>query len=177
MTNPGYIQSDLDLKFLILYLMNRVAAPVSSDQLLELCLCDEGVNYFNFQQAVSHLVETEHLTLENTRYAITDKGRHNSYICESSLPFSVRRRCDKNLSVLNAKLRRDAQVQSNVTEREDGTYTVALQLNDDAGTLLKLELLTPSFTQAQHLAQQFNAHPEQVYSGVVNALLSDFQED
>lgn len=177
MTNPGYIQSDLDLKFLILYIMNRVAAPISPDQLLELCLCDEGVNYFTFQQAASHLVETEHLTLEHGRYAITERGRHNSYICESSLPFSVRRRCDKNLSVLNARLRRDAQVQSRVTEREDGTYTVALQLNDDAGTLLKLELLTPSHTQAQHLAHQFNAHPEQVYNGVVNALLSDFQAE
>ena len=89
----------------------------------------------------------------------------------------MRRRCDKSLSVLNAQLRRDAQVQSRVTEREDGTYTVALQLNDDAGTLLKLELLTPSYTQAQHLAQQFNARPEQVYNGVVNALLSDFQDE
>ena len=177
MTQPGYIQSDLDLKFLILYNMNRVAAPISPDQLLELCLCDEGVNYFTFQQAAAHLVETEHLTLENDRYAITERGRHNSYICESSLPFSVRRRCDKNLSVLNAKLRRDAQVQSRVIEREDGTYTVCLQLNDDAGSLLKLELLTPSCTQAHHLAQQFDAHPEQIYNGVVNALLSDFQED
>ncbi|MBE6956790.1 MAG: DUF4364 family protein [Ruminococcaceae bacterium] len=177
MTNPGYIQTDLDLKFLVLYIMNRVAAPISPDQLLELCLCDEGVNYFNFQQAVTHLVETEHLTLERERYAITEKGRHNSHICESSLPFSVRRRCDRNLSVLNAQLRRDAQVKSSVTEREAGTYTVALQLNDDAGTLLKLELLTPSHTQAHRLAQQFNDHPEQVYNGVVNALLSDLEAE
>ena len=173
---PGYIQSDLDQKVLILYIMNRVAAPITMDQLLELCLCDEGVSYFTFQPAVSHLVETEHLTLTDGLYSITEKGRHNSHVCESSLPFSVRRRCDSNLSVLNAQLRRDAQVQGQLTQREDGTYTVCLQLDDDVGTLMRVELLTPSHTQAQRLVDQFKAHPEQVYSGVVSTLLSDFQD-
>ena len=60
----GYIQSDLDLKLLVLYIMDRAAAPITFNQLLELAFCDAGVDYFSLTQAVSHLVETEHLTLE-----------------------------------------------------------------------------------------------------------------
>ena len=174
MPRIGYIQSDLDLKLLILYIMTRVAAPITFLQLLDLCLCDSGVDYFSLIQAANHLVETDHLTMENERYSITDKGRHNSHICESSLPYSIRRRCDDNLAKLNAQLRLDAQVQGELLARPDGTYTVALSLDDDAGSLLRLELLIPSQSHAEYLVAQFKAHPEQVYNGVINALLADF---
>lgn len=174
MSRIGYIQSDLDLKLLILYIMNRVASPITFNQLLDLALCDEGVDYFSLTQAVNHLVETQHLCLEQERYNVTEKGRHNSFICQDSLPYSIRSRCDTNLAVLNAQLRRDAQVRGDVITRPDGTFTVRLHLDDDAGSLLKLELFTPSQAQAEHLAQQFRSHPEQVYNGVVNALLSNF---
>ena len=174
MSRIGYIQSDLDLKLLILYIMNRVAAPISFNQLLDLAVCDEGVDYFSMTQSVSHLVETQHLSLEGELYSITEKGRHNSYICQDSLPYSVRSRCDASLAVLNAQLRRDAQVRGSVIPRSDGTFTIQLHLDDDAGNLLKLELLTPSQTQAQHLVDQFKNHPEQVYNGIVNALLANF---
>ena len=40
----GFIQSELDLKLLVLYIMSRVAGPVTFLQLLELALCDEGVD-------------------------------------------------------------------------------------------------------------------------------------
>lgn len=174
MTRVGYIQSDLDLKVLVLYIMNRVAAPVSFLQLLDLAMKEEGVDYFYLAQAVNHLVETEHLALDNERYSITEKGRRNCLICESGLPYSVRRRCDRNLTALNETLRRDAQVQSSLICHEDHTYTVKLSLNDGMGTLLNLELLTSSEAQGQHLVDQFKAHPEQVYNGILNALLDDF---
>ena len=176
MPRIGYIQSDLDLKLLVLYIMTRIAAPITFLQLLELCLCDSGVDYFSLTQAVNHLVETEHLTLDGEHYSITDKGRHNSRICESSLPYSVRRRCDSNLAVINAQLRLDAQVQGSLIPHSDGTCTVSLSLDDDAGSLLKLELMIPSQPHAQYLVDQFKAHPEQVYNGVINALLADFDD-
>jgi len=173
MTNPGYIQTDLDLKFLVLYIMNRVAAPVSPDQLLELCLCDEGVNYFNFQQAAAHLVETEHLTLEEERYAITEKGRRNCQICAETLPFSVRRRCDENLLAVNEQLRRDAQIRGELLPREDSTFTVRLALDDDAGNLFTLELLTPSEEQGKALIDRFKTGPELMYSKLTDLLFSE----
>ena len=42
----GFIQNELDLKFLVLYIMARTAGPITFLQLLELALCDAGVDYF-----------------------------------------------------------------------------------------------------------------------------------
>lgn len=173
MTRMGYIQNDLDLKLLVLYIMNRAAGPLTFNQLLELSLCDAGVDYFSLTQAVNHLIETEHLTAEGERYSITEKGRHNSLICEETLPFSVRRRCDENLTAVNAQLRRDAQIRGELLPRADGTFTLCLALDDDAGNLFKLELLTPTQEQGELLLARFKDHPEKTYNAIVSAVQTD----
>ena len=170
MTRMGYIQNELDLKLLVLYIMNRVAAPIPFNQLLELALCDAGVDYFSLTQAVNHLVETQHLAQEGEHYSITEKGRHNCQICEETLPYSVRRRCDENLSAINDRLRRSAQVRGELLPREDGTFTVHLGLDDDAGSLLKLDLLLTDQEQGEQLIARFKENPEQVYSTLLTTL-------
>ena len=60
--------------------------------------------------------------------------------------------------------------------RDDGTYTLRLALDDEHGNLLTLELLAATEQQANRLADQFKTHPEQVYNGVLDVLLTDFDE-
>ena len=170
MARMGFIQDEMDLKLLVLYIMARIAAPITFLQLLELALCDAGVDYFSLTQAVEHLVETEHLSREGERYAITEKGRRNSEICESSLPYSVRRRCDDNLVRVNETLMREQQVQGEVLPNPDGTCTVRLRLADDSGPLLELSLLMPAAGQGERAAARFEQAPEQLYHQLVQLL-------
>ena len=93
----GFIRDKLEIKFLILYIMARVGESVPLAELQELTMCDDGIDYFDFAECLNDLVATEHLRLENESYTITPKGLRNSEICESSLPYSVRIRADKNL--------------------------------------------------------------------------------
>ena len=170
----GFIQSELDLKLLVLYIMSRVAGPVTFLQLLELALCDEGVDYFSLTEAVGHMVETGQLERDQEqRYSITEKGRRNSAVCESSLAFSVRKKCDRNLAKVNAVLRRNAQVRSELLPREDGGVTLRLILDDDKGNLMTLDLLAVSEDQANQLADQFRLHPEALYENILQTLLGE----
>lgn len=173
MSRPGFIHDKLDIKFLVLYLMARVTASIDFHTLTGLAMCDDGVDYFEFAEAVAELVNTGHLLKEKDQYGITDKGRRNGSICESSLPYSIRIKCDKNLARLNASLRRSAQVIASVIPRKDGSFTLRLALDDDDGNLMTLELLTATETQAGHLAERFRAHPEQIYNGILDVLLTD----
>ena len=167
----GFIQDDLDLKLLILYIMDRAAGPITFLQLLELALCDAGVDYFSLTQAVDHMVETGQLELEDGRYSITDRGRRNSQICQSSLPVSVRLHCDENLVKVNDALKREAQVQVRLEESQDGTATLHLALFDDTSApLLKLELLAPTPEQGQRWGEAFRAGPEGLYLSIVQLL-------
>ena len=166
----GFIQDDLDLKLLVLYIMDRAAGPITFLQLFELALCDAGGDYFSLAQAVDHMVATGQLTKEEDRYAITEKGRRNSQICEGGLPRSVRRHCDDNLIQVNAALRRESQVRARIMDREDGTATLCLSLEDDSSPLLHLALLSPGREQAERWAEAFQSDPSALYMNVIKLL-------
>ena len=125
MAGPGFIHDKLEIKFLILYIAARIIEPIPFDTVLDLTMCDDAIDYFDFSECLADLVKTEHLTLsEEGLYGITDKGLRNSAICESSLPYSVRLRCDRNLEVWNRKLRRRNQVKANWEQRRNGKVEI-----------------------------------------------------
>lgn len=174
MANRGFIRDELDIKVLILYIAARTIEPVPFDTMLALTLCDDAIDYFDFSECLADLVKTEHLTLsEDGFYAITEKGQRNSRIWESSLPYSVRQRCDRNLEDCNRHLRRKNQVKADYEPRRNGTYTLHLELNDDAGSVMDLRLAIPQEDMAKALEQRFRQDPEQIYSAIMNLLLSD----
>ena len=178
MAGRGFIHDKLEIKFLILYLTARVAEPVPFDVVLDLTMCDDAIDYFDFSECLADLVRTGHLTLsEEGLYAITEKGLTNSQICETSLPYSVRLRCDKNLSDCNRRLRRKSQVKASCQQRPNGTYTVNLSLSDDLGSVMDLDLMAVREDMARVLMERFRKSPERIYSQIMSLLLSDGQED
>lgn len=172
---PGFIQDKLEIKFLILYIAARVIEPVPFDTLLDLTLCDDAIDYFDFSSCLADLVRTEHLTLSGGLYALTEKGRRNSAICESSLPYSVRQRCGRNLEEWNRKLLRQRQVQSSTERRPNGTYTVRLSLNDDKGGVMDLRLMVVDQEQAKAVTKRFQEAPEKLYGQIIGLLLAGEQ--
>lgn len=178
MPGYGFIHDKLEIKFLILYIAARVIEPVPFDTMLELTLCDDAIDYFDFSDCLADLVKTEHLTLSDEGlYAITDKGRRNSEICESNLPYSVRQRCDRNLADCNRRLRRKSQVKASSIRRPNGTWTVSLSLSDDMGSVMELDLMMVQEEMARGVEKRFRQSPERLYSQIVNLLLSDAPED
>jgi len=174
MAGPGFIHDKLEIKFLILYIAARVIEPIPFDAVLDLTMCDDAIDYFDFSECLADLVKTEHLTLDaEGLYAITEKGIRNSAICESSLPYSVRLRCDKNLEVWNRKLRRKNQVKASWEQRRNGTYTLKLSLDDDMGSVMDLRLMVPREDMAKLLAERFRKSPEQLYGKIMELLLTE----
>ena len=163
----GFISGKLEIKFLILYIASRVVEPVPFETLQEVAMCDGGVDYFGFSECLADLVRTEHMALSDGLYAITDKGRRNSAVCESSLPYSVRMQAEQSLVSCNEQLRRKALVRSQIQPREAGGYTVTLSLSDELDDLMNLQLLVTRQDMALELQKRFRAHAEEIYSRIL----------
>lgn len=177
MARIGFIRDKLDIKLLILYLLDRLVAPIDFSTLTDLAMCDPGVDYFLFAEAINELIQSEHIRLEEEKYSITDKGRSNSADSESSLSVVIRKRCDSRLAPLNAELRRSAQIRTCVKEEDGGGYTLSLSLDDDMGNLMQLSLTSVSQAQCNQMARRFRAQPEKVYHTVLSALLAPDEEE
>ena len=100
MENPGLVRDELDRKILILYVLRRLPAPIDSELLYEVCLCDNGLQYFDYSQSLQDLVDSGHVAEEDDEYVITEKGIRNADAVCTSLPFSVRNAADKMTSTI-----------------------------------------------------------------------------
>ena len=178
MARYGFIHDKLEIKFLILYIMARVTEPISFGTLTELTLCDEGIDYFEFAEAVHELVGTGHLQQDKEElFRITEKGLKNGDICQSSIPYSVRVKADKQVAVLNGRLRRNAMIRTGSEPRPGGTFTVRLSLDDDLENILTIDMLAASAEYAGKLEENFKKHAEEIYNAVLGVLLSDYSKD
>lgn len=163
----GFISDKLEIKFLILYIASRVVEPVPFETLQELAMCDGGVDYFGFSECLADLVRTEHLTLTDGLYAVTDKGRRNGAVCESGLPYSVRMAAEQKLALCNEQLRRRALVKASVRPRSKGGYEVSLSLRDDLDELMSLRLLVTRQDMALELQKRFREGAEKLYAKIL----------
>ena len=167
----GFISDKLEVKLLILYIASRVVGPVPFEVMQDLSMCDSGVDYFGFSECLADLVRTGHLVQdEEGLYAITDKGRRNSAICESSLPYSVRMQVERNLVGYNEQLKRKALVGAQMEQRDKGGYTVTLSLRDELDELMSLSLLVTREDMALELQRRFRANAEENYSKILDCL-------
>lgn len=169
---PGFIHGELEQKILILYVLSRLAEPAPFETVLDLSLCDDGINYFDFTQRLRELSETGHISEDGGRYAITDKGRRTSEICEEELPYTIRRHCDERARECNRKMKRQEQVRAWVRTRPNGTFTVRMILDDDIGNLMDLQVVAPQRELAETLSERFQRNPERIYTRLMNLLMT-----
>ncbi len=175
MAQVGFIRNKEEIKYLILYIAERLIAPVPFEVMQELTMCDPAIEFFDFSECLSYLVDTEHMTCsEDGLYAITDKGVQNGRACADEIPYSVRLTADKLAEEANQRIKRQKQVQSSLLPRGGGMFDVRLTFNDDAGRpLWRLELAVPGEEKAKALIKRFQDAPEQMYSSFVKLLFPE----
>lgn len=172
MEQRGFIHDKLEIKFLTLFILGRLAEPIDPDTLTELTLsCDGGISYFAFSECIAELTETEHLTEENGRVSITEKGLRNGRATESSIPHSVRRRAEQKTAALARLQRRDAMIKAESKPRHDDGFTVTLALSDGLGNILEMNLYAANETQAAAMEAGFTQRAEQIYGQIISLLM------
>lgn len=172
MRQVGFIRTKNELKFLILYYVERLIAPVSFDELQELTTCDPAIDRFEFIECVNFLADTEHLSCsKDGLYEITRKGIINGRACADEIPYSVRLRAEALAEQENKRLKRAQQVRSKVEPLKNGTFGVTLRFSDDDDVpLWVMELAVPNEARARDLTKRFQESPEQMYSQLIGVL-------
>lgn len=170
MDRHGFIHDMLDVKVLILYVMNRVLYPVDAQKIYELCLQDECLSYFDVVQALPQMVSSGHLEQNGENFVITDKGRETAAITEDSIAYPVLSRAGKAVERFNREVRRDNFIRTEMLSQPNGDYLVAMHLDDELGTLMTLELTAPTSGQARKLAKAFHEKADSIYRFVLEEL-------
>ena len=169
MDNPGLVRDELDRKILILYVLRRLPAPIDSELLYEVCLCDNGLQYFDYSQSLQDLVDSGNVAEEDDEYVITEKGIRNADAVCTSLPFSVRNAADKLITPAAEMLSRAALIVTEKLEDENGC-TMRLAVSDGECPLLDMKINCGDGDKARQIRRNFRRSAEQYYQDFYAAL-------
>ena len=177
MQRLGFIHDMLDVKVLILFVMDRVSYPVNTQQIYELCYQDDCLRYFDVCTAIPEMVKSGHLReLEDECYEITEKGKADGSLTADSIAFTVKQRAENAVARFNRQIRRSSFVKTQIFPRDNGDYSVMLSLDDEFGNLMTLELVAPDQRQAVRLSKLFENKAEIIYNQTMTTLLEDEDE-
>ncbi|MBR6521667.1 MAG: DUF4364 family protein [Oscillospiraceae bacterium] len=170
----GFIHERLDIELLILYILNRLPGAIDKDTLTELTIsCDGGINYFNFSDALGVLVTTGHVSCVDDKYSTTAKGIENGNITETSIPYPARVKAERLLIPIAQKLRRNDMIKTETKPAPNGGYSVHLSLSDGSGSLISMDILAGSESQARQMAKKFHANAEELYAQIAMLLMDE----
>ena len=172
MEHFGFVREELDIKILILYILARLPGPVERESLADIVFCDGAVDYFVFSECLSELISTGHIVKENGKYEITEKGREDGAMIETSLPISVRDNADVGMLPVAERIGREAMIR---TEHVNGNAgcTVKLSLSDGKGSVMSLSALVGDEEQAKIIEKKFRNHAEEYYIRILNLFLEE----
>ena len=177
MQRLGFIHDMLDVKVLILYVAARSSYPMTTQEIYELCYQDDCLSYFDVCTAIPEMVRSGHLKeLEEQRYEITEKGRQDGELTADSIAYSVKQRAENAVARFNRQIRRSSFIKTQISQREQGDFSVVMSLDDEMGNLMTLELMAPDQRQAVRLSKLFERKAEDVYSLIMMELLEDEDE-
>ncbi len=170
----GFIQTEMELKVLILFILRRLPEAAAWDELTDMTLlCDSAIGYFDFTECLADLVSTEHVEKTDEGYRATKKGRVNGETMESSLPYSVRVRAEKAAAALSNLQRRRSMIRASHEMRSRGGFTVHLSMSDGIGPVMELELLTGDDKQSELIEENFKKNAEKLYGKIVELLMEE----
>jgi len=168
--NFGMLYDKIEIKLLILFVMNRLAEPVTMDTLTELAMCDESISYFDVTESIAKLIKTKHISLLDNKYSLTAKGRRNGEILEKDLPFSVREKAEEAAERIRAALSRNSMIETSKRPEKNGGFNVKLSMSDGIGDILSLDLYVASSEEAQRVEKGFRKNAEKLYHAVIEVI-------
>ncbi len=161
-------------KVLILYILDKLNKPISSNSLLTLVLGVKELNYFYFQQFLSDLLDSRYIigyTKEDTTmYKITEAGKKTLGLTDDLLPGIMKLQIDNALKKEVDTVQNEKHAVSEFIPQNETEFVVKCKLVQNNMTVFELSLHAPSREQAKWIATKWEKEHEEIYPIILEML-------
>ncbi len=162
-------------KLIILYMLDKVETPLTS-QIVSNYIIDKGyTNYFNVQTAFSELLEAELISLDTTYktsyYTLTAQGEETLNLFHRQLSSEIRQEIVQYLEENRYTIREEVACITDYNRLETGEYLTKLVLRDGANPLLQIDLSVTTEEEAITICNSFKKKKEELYQHLIKSLL------
>lgn len=168
------------VKILICYLLYRLHKPIESEQLYDIAVSTEIINYFFYQDAIDYLITNDSITVseeDNKKiFTLTQKGIDCAKTLRGYVPKSYRDRIVTAALKYFARLKYESEVKIEYIKLDNGYY-VQCRCLDVKEDLMDLKLYAPDLGQAELLGKNIMKNPVGFYSKILELALNNQEEE
>lgn len=167
--SPGGLKETYEVKILVCYLLNALDAPLSRENITELCTGGGLTDYFTLSTALSELEAGDQLREEAGRLTLTPRGRETAENLKQALPSSLRDNIVRQGMELLSRLRRQNEVSTKILPDGKG-FRVVCSVHEGDLDFFTLTFYAPDREQAQIISKNFTARSTEIYRDLVRTL-------
>lgn len=164
-------------KLLLMYIIDKSDNLLSNNEITELVLKYNYMNYFLVQQYLSELIGSGFLEYKYSGdkkvYILLEKGKTALSYFEKRIPDDIRKQILSLFSKDIEKKNKPTHIVGEYFKKSNNEYTVNLKLIENAETLMSLYLSVPTKKQAEKICQVWKDRTEYIYKNLLNILVDD----
>lgn len=168
-------------KLLILYILNKIKVPISNNQLTEMVLENNLMNYFTLQQYISELDDSNFSQyqeqMNKNLLLITEKGENVLSIFKDRISPLKINLLDDYIAKKIDSIKKELIIQSDYTPSNNDNFIVELNAFEDDSILIDLKVSVPSKKHAVALCSNWKNNYSFIYNKIINILLADKNEE
>lgn len=167
------------VKALLCFLLNRLNRSITEEQLYEVVMDSEVINYFYYTEALDILLKNQSVKRTErdgkTYIELEEKGRMGADYFNDSIPYPFRKRLLKTAVYYFARLDRESSTDMEIVPTSNGCE-VCCTVKDKKFDIMRLALYAPDEEQAKLIGEKIMLDPDGFYRKVIGFALENEEE-
>ncbi len=164
-------------KLLLLFIFKKIKFPVSNNQITQIILENNFINYFTLQQYLTELLSSNFLKYTdetgNHRFVITEKGIRVLSLFENRISEDKMKAVDDYLSEKINNIKKEVTVTADYTIENKGNFIVNLKALENDSILIDIKLNVGSNKDARDLCHKWKNDSSELYNKIIQLLIND----
>ncbi len=164
-------------KVIILYVLNNVGKPISSDALYSIITSAIELNYFYFQQFLLDLIEVKYIVRYKKEtqdvFEITELGRKTLDLTLDLLPGIIKLKIDTNFKSNIETFDNQSSIVAEYTPKSESEYEIECKIIENDEIVFSVKILAYSREQAQKIVDNWKQRANVLYPKLLNILTSE----
>lgn len=164
-------------KLLLLYIFEKIKFPLSQNQLTEIILEKNLMNYFTLQQYISELIFADFIRNNDyegkKRLSLTDKGIKVLSLFKNRISENKINSIGQYLEANMKKIKKQISVTADYTIEHNDNFIVNLKAYESDTVLIDIKLFAVSNNQARDICTKWKNQSSDLYGEIIKLLMPE----
>ncbi|WPC41383.1 DUF4364 family protein [Clostridium sp. JS66] len=163
-------------KLLLLFIFKKIKFPVSNNQITQIILENNFINYFTLQQYLNELLSSNFLKYTdetgNHRLVITEKGIKVLSLFENRISEDKINAVEDYLNKEIKNIKKEVTITADYTLGKKGNFIVNLKAIENDSILIDIKLNVGSNKDAKDLCHKWKNNSSELYEKIIQLLIN-----